>query len=90
MLFRSKKMILFFGEEIRYSVLEETDGKMETVQSGSLRCEFQRDTEKKDRYERLNEMLALQEEGAGEELFKKMAEYEQLDRMTNEMFTIIR
>ena len=35
-------------------------------------------------------MLALQEEGAGEELFKKMAEYEQLDRMTNEMFTIIR
>ncbi len=85
-----KKMILFFGEEIRYSVLEETDGKIETVKSGFLRCEFQRDTEKKDRYERLNEMLALQEEGAGEELFKKMAEYEQLDRMTNEMFTIIR
>lgn len=82
-----KKMILFYGEEVVYDILEEADGKKEVVRHGEIHCSFRK--KGFGRYDRLNEMTALLAEGNASELAVKMDEYRQLDGLVDEMFTAL-
>lgn len=89
-----KKMILFAGESVRFSISEEVDGQMETVKSGTIACSFFTGSEKKERmcqsrYERLNEMCSLQAENDRAKLHTRMAEYRQLDDAVETMFSML-
>lgn len=90
-----KKIILFAGEAVSYYILEESDGAMEKAKSGRIECGMNSDDaekawSKEGRYGMLNRMLSLcaAQDDAG--LYEKMREYEQMNRMTENLFSVIK
>ncbi len=84
-----KEMILFFGEAVQYYISEEIDGQMEVTESDLILCSDTYEETQKSRYERLNEMILLYTTEDTAKLAAKMQEYEQLEDLTEKLFTII-
>ena len=90
-----KKIILFFGETVSYYILEELDGAMQKVKSGSIAYDgtfesLQEDWKKEGRYGMLNQMMSLSAKQDVRGLYEKMREYEQMNRMTENLFSVIK
>ncbi len=84
-----KEMILFAGEEVRCQILEEDGGKLKETAYETISCSACNPSDVSGRYGRLNEMFLLQQNGEQDTLTIKMREYEQLDNVVDEAFTII-
>ncbi len=84
-----KEMILFAGDEVRYRILEEIDGGAKETDKGQIRCSQEEKEKILNRYERLNEILLGQNLKDEKAFLSKMREYEQLDSVVEETFTIL-
>lgn len=84
-----KELILFFGDTVSYTILEEEGGRQEVKERETVTYAPSRDAAG-SRYERLNEMLSLSSSKEGGALAEKMREYANLDYLAGQMFTIIK
>lgn len=84
-----KEMILFAGDEVRYRILEETDDGTKETDKGRIRYSQEEKEKTTNRYERLNEILLGQDLKDEKAFLSKMREYEQLDSVVEETFTIL-
>ena len=82
------EFVLFFGEVLEYSILEEKDGREVVCDSGLLQQSQDAMVIAGSKYELLNKMLiskSLQDEEA---LKKQMQEYVRREFMTEELFAL--
>lgn len=84
-----KELILFAGDCVSYTVFEEGAGGREVKESGVLKGLFSADENNGSRYGRIGEMLALSREEDRRTLQRKMKEYQRLDNMAGQLFTMI-
>ncbi len=84
-----KEMILFSGDEVRYRILEETDSGTKETDKGQIKCSQEENEKIQDRYGRLNEILLEQESEDEKTFVSKIREYEQLDSVVEEAFTML-
>jgi hypothetical protein len=71
-----KEFILFFGEQLQYYIMEETDGREELTESGTLQKNDFSDSAQESRFELINDMV----------ISKSMQDYDTLDRLMEEYF----
>lgn len=84
-----KEMILFAGEETAYRILEEIDGETKETDRQIIKyCQGEKE-QAQGRYERLNEILLKKQSGEDSAFVSKLREYEQLDSVVEETFTIL-
>ena len=84
-----KEMILFAGEETAYRILEEIDGETKETDRQIIKYRQEEKEQAKNRYERLNEILLKKQSGEDSAFVSKLREYEQLDSVVEETFTIL-
>lgn len=84
-----KEMILFAGDEVLCQILEETDDGLRETETRRIQCVPKEKEKTKNRYERLNEILLQRQSEEEKAYIFKMREYEQLDSVVEETFTIL-
>ncbi len=84
-----KAFTLFWDETVQYYIIEESDGQKTVTESGILQCKPVKSVMQDSRYERLNEMIMLKTYQKTELLQSKMLEFEHLEHMAGESFTIL-
>lgn len=84
-----KEMILFAGDEMAYRILEEKDGETKETDRQVIKYRQEEKSRKQNRYERLNEILLKKQSGDDKAFAFKLREYEQLDSVVEETFTIL-
>lgn len=84
-----KELVLFLEEAVQYYVIEEAENQIEVTESGLVECKNLPENLPCGRYQRMNEMIRLHAEGELAELAEKMQEYEQLEELVNQNFTVI-
>lgn len=85
-----KEMTLFIGDVVQYYISEEQNGEMVATESNLLVCSDIYDEIQNSRYERLNEMIFCYATEEISEFAERMAEYEQLDSLVEDGFTVIK
>lgn len=84
-----KAFLTFFGEEVPYYIKEEENGEFAVTQSGHIQSsEFCPCTED-SRYHLINDMIMSWQMKDGTTIEKMIRQYEKLDRLTKQKFTII-
>ncbi|MBO5373624.1 MAG: hypothetical protein J6A75_13040 [Lachnospiraceae bacterium] len=86
-----KEIVLFFDEVVQYYISEEdSEGNIETTESGVITCKEISKGENKSRYEALNAMRMAQIAGDKEAFMAEMERYQYLQNETKKLFTIMK
>ena len=84
-----KSFLLFFGEEVPYYIKEEENGELVVTQSGHIQCSGLCPGAEDSRYHMINDMIMSWQMKDCTTIEKLMKQYQSLDKLAQEKFTII-
>lgn len=84
-----KPFLLFFGEEVPYYIKEEQNGEMVVTESGHVQSSEICPVNEESKYQLLNGMIMSLQMRDGTTIEKLLEQYEMVEQLTREKFTII-
>ncbi len=85
----SKEFVLFFGENLQYYIMDESDGQQRLTFSDAISISETNFSEDTSRYNLLNDMVVATTLQDDETVFRLMEEYAEADYFAEHAFTII-